>query len=166
MHSITFRISDQDKRDLDYIVAEMQASTSVDLRQSDILRMLIRESAQRRRAYGAHSLQDVVCKRTEDGQAVVTGVRHDLVILSPTGFEWGYFGAGPSDLAFNILLTATGDRSFASRHNTRFLDEVVARIPLSGGVIPASKVLECIARFHDDDRAREAVSRREDANTE
>ena len=166
MNSITFRVSDQDQRSLNAIVDEMQASTNMDLRPSDVLRMLIREEVRRRQAYSPHLLRDIVCKRAEDGRAVVTGVRHDLVVLSPTGFEWGYCGAGPSDLALNILLSATGDRNFAFRHNVRFRDEVVGRIPLSGGVLRAGEVLEWVARFRDDDRAREAVSPHENASPE
>ena len=97
---------------------------------------------------------------------MVTGVRHDLVALSPTGFEWGYRGAGPSDLALNILLSATGDRNFAFRYHMRFCDEVVGRIPLPGGVLRAGEVLEWVARFRDDDRAREAASLHENTSPE
>jgi len=35
---------------------------------------------------------------TVDGQPLKHRVRH-----SPTGFEWGYLGSGPSDLALSIL---------------------------------------------------------------
>ena len=87
--------------------------------------MLIREDVRRRQAYGPRFLRDIVCRRTESGRAVVIGVRHDWVLRSPTGFEWGYRGAGPSDLALNILLYATGDREFAGKHSERFRDEVV-----------------------------------------
>ena len=165
MHSITFRISNQDKRDLDYILAEMQAATSVDLRQSDILRMLIREGAQKRRSYGPHLLEDIVCKRDENRRAIVIGVNQDWVLRSPTGFEWGYGGAGPSDLALNILLTATGDRKFAFRHHERFRNETVGRIPEAGGELRASEVLNWVSRFRDLDQIKDSTARREDANT-
>ncbi len=83
----------------------------------------------------------MVCKRDARGITIVTGVRHDLVDLSPTGFEWGYLGAGPNDLALNILLHATGGRSFAYRHGRRYRDEVVARIPHAGGTLSSAKIL-------------------------
>ena len=140
----------------------MREASGVDLKASDVLRMLIREEFRRRQAYGPHRLRDIVCKRTVDGRALVTGIRHDWVLRSPTGFEWGDGGAGPADLAANTLLYATGDRDFAHRHFRRFRDEVIARIPQSGGVLPAADVLEWVARFHDIDRARDDVSRRED----
>ena len=45
---------------------------------------------------------DVVLKRNEDGSAS-TNVPHSVISHSPDGFEWGYGGSGPSDLALNIL---------------------------------------------------------------
>ena len=163
MHSITFRLDDEDRKNLDTIVNEIQESTSIDVTTSDVLRMLIREEARRRQSYGAHLLRDVICTRTDDGIAVVTGITHDWVVHSPSGFEWGFSGNGPLELALNILLYATGNRAFAGRHCLRFRDEVVGRIPFSGAVLPAREVLEWVTRFRDDDRARDAVARREDA---
>ena len=43
---------------------------------------------------------NLVLKR-EDG-LVMTNVPHLVVHHSPTGFEWGYSGSGPADLALNI----------------------------------------------------------------
>ena len=158
MRSFTFRMSEGGERILDEIVNAMQESTSVDLSASTVLRMLIREEGLRRRTYGPHLLGDVVCGRNEDGRAVVTGVRHDWVLSSPSGLEWGYVGLGPRDLALNVLLKATGDRDFAARHRARFCMDVAAQIPHSGGTMQSKDVLEWVARFRDDDRARGAVS--------
>ena len=166
LHNFSFRLGGQDLRDLNSIVEEMQAATSVDVGPSDVLRMPIREDVRRRQAYGPHFPGDIVCRRTESGRAVVTGVRHDWVLRSPTGFEWGYRRAGPSDLALNILFYATGDREFAGRHFERFCDEVAGRIPHRGGVLRVREVLGWVARFRDHDRAREAVSRPEDDGPE
>ncbi len=52
-------------------------------------------------------LHDVICRR-EAGYAVVEGIGQEWVWHSPSGFEWGYGGSGPADLALNILLAATG----------------------------------------------------------
>lgn len=35
--------------------------------------------------------------------AISTNVPHVVIHHSPTGFEWGYGGSGPADLALNIL---------------------------------------------------------------
>ncbi len=161
VHAHTFRISEQEQQELSQIVKAMQESSGLDLEPSDVWRMLIREEAYRRRAYGPALLGDVVCQRNQAGQAVVTGVSHDWVLSSPSGFEWGYYGQGPRDLALNILLKATADRHFAFRHHFRFCEEVVSRIPHSGGTVRPAEVLSWVPRFRDDDRARAAVSMRD-----
>ena len=43
----------------------------------------------------------IVLRRT--GHDVLTNVPHLVVHHSPTGYEWGYGGSGPADLALNIL---------------------------------------------------------------
>ncbi|MCU4744660.1 DUF6166 domain-containing protein [Halobacteria archaeon AArc-m2/3/4] len=47
---------------------------------------------------------------------------------SPTGFEWGYNGSGPAQLALAILLDYTDDEGVALEHYMRFKDEVVSRL--------------------------------------
>jgi hypothetical protein len=44
---------------------------------------------------------------------------------SPTGFEWGYLGSGPAQLALALLLDAAGDKAVALRHYHSFKWEVV-----------------------------------------
>jgi len=43
-----------------------------------------------------------------------------IVNHSPTGFEWGYGGSGPAQLALSILLDITGDREVACSHYQQF----------------------------------------------
>jgi len=43
----------------------------------------------------------IVLRRTD--QQTATNVPHLVTHHSPTGYEWGYGGSGPSDLALNIL---------------------------------------------------------------
>lgn len=45
---------------------------------------------------------------------------------SPDGFEWGYRGSGPAQLALAILLDRTGDTGTALRLYQRFKDSFVA----------------------------------------
>lgn len=42
-------------------------------------------------------------KRMEPSSRCFTNVPHLVTDHSPTGFEWGYGGSGPADLALNIL---------------------------------------------------------------
>lgn len=45
---------------------------------------------------------------------------------SPDGFEWGYLGSGPTQLALALLLDFTGDRDLAERCHQEFKWQVVA----------------------------------------
>lgn len=46
---------------------------------------------------------------------------------SPSGFQWGYGGSGPAQLALALLLDATDDPEKARRHFQKFKWEFVAR---------------------------------------
>jgi hypothetical protein len=39
---------------------------------------------------------------------------------SPDGFEWGYGGSGPAQLALSLLLDATGDKDIALAYYQQF----------------------------------------------
>ncbi len=52
--------------------------------------------------------------------------RLDLRNHSPTGFEWGYEGSGPAQLALAILADVVGPE-LALKHYQRFKREVVAK---------------------------------------
>ncbi|PWU19901.1 MAG: hypothetical protein C5B50_05575 [Verrucomicrobia bacterium] len=45
---------------------------------------------------------------------------------SPCGFEWGYEGSGPAQLALALMLDATGDERIALRNYQGFKRDVVA----------------------------------------
>ena len=63
-----------------------------------------------------------------------------LILHSPTGFEWGYTGSGPADLALNILYLYV-NYPRALRLHQRFKDDFVARIPKEGGLILREQVM-------------------------
>ena len=50
-----------------------------------------------------------------------------LINHSPTGFNWGYGGSGPAQLALAILLNFTGDKEKALAHYQDFKWDFVAR---------------------------------------
>ena len=43
---------------------------------------------------------------------------------SPTGFNWGYKGSGPHQLALALALDATGDEFYAAENSWRILQDV------------------------------------------
>lgn len=55
-------------------------------------------------------------------------LRLDLVNHSPTGFEWGYGGSGPAQLALALLADATGQPEWALEHYQAFKWDVVAKL--------------------------------------
>lgn len=54
--------------------------------------------------------------------------RLDLKNHSPDGFEWGYMGSGPAQLALAILADATGNDDFALRYYQDFKESMIGCI--------------------------------------
>ena len=84
-----------------------------------------------------------------DGNARLRPLPH-LVHHSPTGFEWGYSGSGPADLAIAILADAAPDlvTAQASRKPPvpthfyqQFKYDVISRLPYPGWLIGRAAVL-------------------------
>ena len=71
----------------------------------------------------AYAFKDV------DGTQGPLPPRLDLANHSPTGFEWGYAGSGPAQLALAILADLLGDDSEARRLYQPFKFERIARLP-------------------------------------
>jgi hypothetical protein len=74
-----------------------------------------------------------------------TNVPHRQTLHSPTGYEWGYAGSGPADLALNILLMFL-DAETARLLHQDFKQEFIAGMPEEGGIIRRSDVLHWIAK--------------------
>ncbi len=102
-----------------------------------------------------------ILRRDQDGAH--TNVPHLCVEHSLSGFEWGYGGSGPSDLALNIIekvLKMKGfegsrmgtyegscfDLSWEMHHD--FKRDVVCAMPRSGGDIPIAVVWEWVLYQH------------------
>jgi hypothetical protein len=69
---------------------------------------------------------------TVDGEPL--DYRYDLLSASPSGFEWGYGGSGPAQLAIAILAHAYDD-AVAGDLYQRFKDEVVSHLPEEGWIL-------------------------------
>lgn len=48
--------------------------------------------------------------------------------FASSGFEWGYGGSGPAQLALALLLDYTDDEEFALTYYTQFKNEVVSQL--------------------------------------
>ena len=55
-------------------------------------------------------------------------LRLDLYGHSPDGFEWGYEGSGPAQLALAILADYSGDGAFALHYYQEFKRRLIANL--------------------------------------
>jgi len=84
---------------------------------------------------------DIICTRDENGR-VITNIPHLFIRHSPDGFEWGYGGSGPADLALNILSGIIGLE--AAQENglyQQFKRDFIATMPQEGGRIKRTDIL-------------------------
>lgn len=79
----------------------------------------------------------VVVITTEGAYWLANTGRH-----SPTGFQWGYGGSGPADLAYSLLLDATGDREVAEQWYQEFKWDYVARWETNSAWALSTKSIE------------------------
>jgi len=85
--------------------------------------------------------EDIILKRDRNG--IDTNVPRRIIYHSPDGFEWGYGGSGPADLAWNILSLFVGQRE-AQIYYQKFKFEFIATMPREGGVIKREVILKWI----------------------
>lgn len=85
--------------------------------------------------HGVRTQECCTVQVTEGDKTSVLSPARSLKIRnhSPTGFEWGYGGSGPAQLALALLLEVTGDRDVAEKLYQDFKFEVVAKWSNSGG---------------------------------
>lgn len=91
--------------------------------------------------------------RTEGGCAVTvtdgTGCRgldprFDLRKHSPTGFEWGYGGSGPAQLALALAADVLGNDEAALDVYQRLKFRVVGRLPADGWTLTEAELADTL----------------------
>lgn len=85
-----------------------------------------------------------VMKRDSAGAISALAFRWDLVNHSPTGFEAGYGGSGPAQLALALLADVTQDDQWSLAHYQRFKWEVVSQLAWEWE-LSQEKVLQWVA---------------------
>lgn len=63
---------------------------------------------------------------TKDGAPLSPAPSQKLYNHSPDGFQWGYGGSGPAQLALALLLDATGDSDLSVSLHQHFKRQFVA----------------------------------------
>jgi len=93
---------------------------------------------------GPYDGGDIILRRIAG--VATANVPHVIKRHSPTGYEWGYEGSGPAELALNILYAVTGDEAVAARYYQEFKRQFIARVPQPGGVIKRAEILEWLRK--------------------
>ena len=70
--------------------------------------------------------------------------RLDLYNHSPDGFEWGYGGSGPAQLALAILANHLGDDGQALALYQSFKWEVVTKLPHRGWTMTSQEIEQAL----------------------
>jgi hypothetical protein len=79
-----------------------------------------------------------VAEVTVDGHPL--NPRLDLWNHSPTGFEWGYGGSGPAQLALALLADHLGDSDKAVNLHQEFKRAVIADLPYRGWTLVSEQI--------------------------
>lgn len=92
---------------------------------------------------GVEHVSPIMLHRLEGGEAHVS-IPQRWKVHSPTGFEWGYRGSGPADLALNILGLFVHPPE-AWRLHQHFKEGVIAQLSRDQSHrIPGAQVIEWI----------------------
>jgi hypothetical protein len=75
--------------------------------------------------------------------------RLDLWNHSPSGFEWGYAGSGPAQLALALLADFFGDDETAIEWHHDFKSAVVAGLPYAGWTLTEEEIRDTITAFEN-----------------
>lgn len=85
---------------------------------------------------------DIVLYRDNEGRPCVN-LYQSKTCHSPSGFEWGYGGSGPADLALNILMIYLPFEKAWELHQD-FKWNFVATVPSDGGIIKGQAIQEYV----------------------
>ena len=96
--------------------------------------------------YRGHRNQGVVVV-TVDGRPL--NPRFDLYNHNPNGFEWGYGGSGPAQLALAIVADHTGDDDQALAIYQSFRFAVVAGLSENGWTLTSREINEAVQKIQD-----------------
>jgi len=77
--------------------------------------------------------------------------RFDLRMHSPDGFEWGYGGSGPAQLALALAADALGDDDAALGVYQRLKFRLVGQLPAAGWTLTTGELAETLAALGESD---------------
>ena len=93
---------------------------------------------------------------TVDGRRL--NPRFDLWNHSPTGFEWGYNGSGPAQLALAILADHCGNDEQAFNFHHRFKWAVIAELPGRHWILTSEDIDRVLRTLRDAEPVMEGAT--------
>lgn len=81
--------------------------------------------------YEGHKTTDIevlICLESGEEYCLYPNASQKIYNHSPDGFQWGYLGSGPAQLALALLFDTTGDKTLALRHYQDFKFEIIANL--------------------------------------
>src|SRR2546423_2342062 len=84
----------------------------------------------------------------ENGACYPLPPRNDIVNHSPNGFEWGYAGSGPAQLALAILAEHLENDGLAEEHYQAFKWAVIVGLPREGWTLTSDDIEPVLAKLH------------------
>jgi hypothetical protein len=99
------------------------------------------------RVAGGATVWKLIVRDGEEVSRQALPLRSDLRNHSPTGFEWGYGGSGPAQLALALLADALPDENAALRLYQSFKWETVAFLPWNAWVLTTQEVQQTAKRL-------------------
>jgi hypothetical protein len=82
-----------------------------------------------------------------NGERKLLNPRRELRNHSPTGFEWGYGGSGPTQLALAILAEHLNDDRAALNRYQRFKWACIAQIRSASWSLSSEEIDNCLAKL-------------------
>ena len=86
----------------------------------------------------------------EDGECYLLHPRHDLRNHSPTGFEWGYAGSGPAQLALALAADVLGDDERAQDVYQRLKFKLIGGLPHEEWILTEDRVRTTIENIEQE----------------
>jgi hypothetical protein len=87
---------------------------------------------------------------SDDGGSRGLDPRFDLRNHSPTGFEWGYGGSGPAQLALALAADVLRDDEAAVGVYQRLKFRVVGRLPEAGWTLTENELAATLRTLRDE----------------
>ena len=81
---------------------------------------------------------------TDGGTSKSLDPRFDLRTHSPDGFEWGYGGSGPAQLALALAADVLADDEAALGVYQRLKFRVIGRLPAEGWTLTADELADAV----------------------